>query len=477
MATQLNGTIDVTQIYSTGDAFAALRSDGSVVTWGNSSYGGDSSAVASQLTSGVVSGANIYTNDVVIYDLVLNGTAGDNVLNGGAGNDTLNGLAGNDTLNGSAGNDTLYGGGGIDTMIGGLGNDTYYVDNAGDIITELANSGIDSVYASVSRTLGSNQENLVLIGTGAIDGTGNILANIINGNKQANSLFGLNGNDKLNGGEGDDILNGGAGSDTMTGGLGNDTYYVDNLGDVIIETSTLATEIETVFSSVTRNLGLGSNLENLTLTGTAAIKGIGNELNNILVGNSGANILRGGTGSDTMAGGLGNDTYYVNNAGDVTTELAGAGIDTVFSSVTWILGANIENLTLTGTAAINGIGNVLDNTLTGNTGANILNGGLGNDTLTGGAGQDIFVFNSTLNAATNLDAITDFSAVDDTIRLSRTIFNKIINTGALADSQFLASTDGTAADADDYILYNTTSGALSTTPTAMVPAWPPSSPP
>ena len=89
VASQLNGTIDVTQIFSTGEAFAALRSDGSVVTWGNSNYGGDSSAVASQLTSGVVSGANIYTNDVVIYDLVLNGTPGDNVLNGGAGNDTL----------------------------------------------------------------------------------------------------------------------------------------------------------------------------------------------------------------------------------------------------------------------------------------------------------------------------------------------------------------------------------------------------
>ena len=131
----------------------------------------------------------------------------------------------------------------------------------------------------------------------------------------------------------------------------------------------------------------------------------------------------------------------------------------MFSSVNRTLGADIENLTLTGTAAINGTGNGLDNMLTGNASANILNGGLGNDTLAGGVGNDVFVFNTALGA-TNIDSVTDFIAADDTIRLSKTIFSKIINTGMLNIGRFRASTDGSASDFDDYILYNTTSGAL-----------------
>ena len=299
-------------------------------------------------------------------------------------NNILVGNTAANTLTGGAGNDTLSGGTGADTMIGGAGNDTYYVDNAGDVMTEPPAHGIDTCSPAVTRTLGANVENLTLTGTAAINGTGNALDNILTGNDQPTSSR-PDGNDALNGGDGNDTLNGGTGADTMIGGLGNDTYYVDNAGDITTETSTLATEIDTVFSSVNRTLG--ANIENLTLTGTAAINGTGNGLNNILMGNSGANILRGGTGSDKMTGGLGNDTYYVDNAGDVITELAGAGIDTVFSSITRTLGANIENLTLTGAAALNGTGNVLNNTLTGNTGANILNGGLGNDALTGGAGK------------------------------------------------------------------------------------------
>jgi Ca2+-binding RTX toxin-like protein len=136
------------------------------------------------------------------------------------------------------------------------------------------------------------------------------------------------------------------------------------------------------------NWTLGANLENLALTGTAAINGAGNALNNVLTGNNAANVLNGGTGADRMAGGLGNDTYVVDNTRDVVAEAANAGRDLVRSSVNHTLGANLENLALTGTAAINGTGNALNNVLTGNAGANTLTGGAGNDNLNGGAGED-----------------------------------------------------------------------------------------
>ena len=142
---------------------------------------------------------------------------------------------------------------------------------------------------------------------------------------------------------------------------------------------------------------LAANVENLTLTGTTAINGTGNTLNNLLTGNSANNSLSGGAGNDTidggagndtMVGGAGNDTYVVNVATDVVTEAANEGTDTIQSAVTLTLGNNVENLTLTGTTAINGTGNTLNNVLTGNGAANTLAGAAGNDTYVGGAGND-----------------------------------------------------------------------------------------
>ena len=288
------------------------------------------------------------------------------------------------------------------------------------------------------------------------------------------SLTGTSGNDTLTGGAGNDILDGKAGIDTMLGGTGNDTYYVDNTKDVVTELASQG--IDTVISSVTYTLT--DYVENLTLTGKSNINGTGNDLDNIIIGNSGANTLTGNAGNDTLdgkagadrlIGGTGDDIYYVDNVKDVVIEEENEGIDTVYSSVTYTLTDHVENLILSGTKAINGTGNALDNLIIGNTGNNILKGGegndtlyggLGNDTLYGGAGSDKFVFNTTLNASKNKDTIKDFNVLDDTIELENAIFEKLTATGLLNFDNFVSTTDGKAKDSDDYIVYNKKTGQL-----------------
>ena len=298
----------------------------------------------------------------------------------GTGNSLDNTVTGNsaaNTLSGLDGNDKLDGGAGADHLIGGLGDDIYVVDNASDIVTELANEGTDTIQSTITiSALAANIENLTLIGSGIIDGTGNALDNVITGNSKANVLSGLAGNDWLSGGTGDD---------TMYGGIGDDTYEVNATGDVTFENAGEGTD--TVRSTIAWTLG--TNLENLTLTGLSKVNGYGNAVDNVILGNIVANTLYGydgndyldaGRGGDKMFGGAGNDTYVVNETTDVVTELANEGTDSVQSSITYTLGANLENLTLTGTSGLNGTGNALDNIITGNLGSNVLTGGAGNDT-------------------------------------------------------------------------------------------------
>jgi Ca2+-binding RTX toxin-like protein len=309
-------------------------------------------------------------------DLTLTGTSGGDVLTGGAGNDTLNGLAGDDVLDGGAG---------ADTLIGGTANDTYYVDSSGDSVNEAAGEGTDTVISSITWTLGSNLENLILSGTAGIEGYGNTLDNVITGNDGDNYLWG---------GAGNDTFDGGAGNDTMVGGKGNDTYYVDSTDDYGYEAAGEGTD--TVISSVT--WGLDTNFENLILTGTATY-GIGNSEDNVITGNDVYNYLEGGTGNDTLDGGAGNDdlvggtgddTYDVDSSDDYIYEVAGEGIDSVYSTAhDWGMDSNVENLTLIGTA-YGGYGNSLSNTIIGNTEDNALSGGGGDDYLDGGTGADWF---------------------------------------------------------------------------------------
>jgi Ca2+-binding RTX toxin-like protein len=286
-----------------------------------------------------VNSAITYTLTANVENLTLTGTVAIN----GTGNASDNVLTGNRAAN---------------TLAGGAGNDSYYV-GTGDTVTEAANAGTDTVYSGITWTLGANTENLTLTGTTAINGTGNTLDNVLRGNSAANVL---------------------------TGGTGNDSYYVST-GDTVTEAASAGTD--TVYADVTWTLA--TNVENLTLLGTAAINGTGNTLANVITGNAGNNVLSGGTGADTLIGGAGDDSYVVDNTSDVVTELAGEGTDIVSSSVTYTLSANVENLTLTGTTAINGTGNTGNNVLIGNTANNTLTGGAGNDRLDGGAGTDTMV--------------------------------------------------------------------------------------
>lgn len=318
---------------------------------------------------------------------------------GGDGDDTLAGNALDNEIHGGRGNDTLSGGGGLNTLIGGVGNDTY-IWNGLDIVIEQAGGGIDTLISSFDTTLEEHMENVTLAGS-AVFAIGNNANNVMIGN-------GLN--NTLEGGLGSDTLDGRGGADRLVGGAGNDTYITDGL-DTIIED--LNAGIDTVRSSA--SITLSANIENLILiAGSAAVTGNGNGQNNTITGNALANTLNGGSGNDTLIGGLGNDTY-ITNGGETITEQANQGIDTVRASVSYTLGAHLENLVLTTGAALNGTGNGLNNTLTGNGAANNLNGGKGNDTLNGGAGNDVLIGgegNDVLNGGIGNDTLNGGSGHD-----------------------------------------------------------------
>ncbi|MBD9371378.1 hypothetical protein IB238_01830 [Rhizobium sp. ARZ01] len=267
---------------------------------------------------------------------------------------------------------------------GGWGDDVFVVSSAVTLQEEAYYGGTDLVKASLSWTLGDYFENLTLLGEGNIDATGNGLANILTGN------------------DGNNTLSGGAGDDTLIGGRGDDVYLIEAGDEADVIRENVGEGNDSVRSAITFSLAGLTTVENLALTGSAAIDATGNALDNVLWGNSGANSLAGGDGNDTLsggagvdslAGGRGDDVYIIGAVGDeadVVRENAGEGNDTVRSSISFSLAglAAVENIRLTGLADIGATGNALDNVLIGNQAANILSGGDGNDTLIGNEGGD-----------------------------------------------------------------------------------------
>ncbi|HEY1382268.1 MAG TPA: cadherin domain-containing protein, partial [Dongiaceae bacterium] len=244
---------------------------------------------------------------------------------------------------GTVGADVLTGGAGADQLVGRTGNDTYIVNATGDLIVEAPTQGTDLVKATVAvYTLAANVENLTFVGAGNFVGTGNGLKNVVTGGV---------GNDELSGAGGNDTLYGSDGTDTLYGGASNDKLYGGDDDDVLK----------------------------------------GDDGRDYLYGGLGSDFLDGGTSIDQMVGGVGDDTYVVNNTADKVLEQSGEGTDTVQSCVTYTLGSNVENLTLTGASALNGTANSDSNKLMGNGAANVLSGGSGDDSLDGGAGNDTLV--------------------------------------------------------------------------------------
>jgi len=269
-----------------------------------------------------------------------------------------------DIIFGTAGDDILDGGIGADSLYGGNGADTYVVDDAGDTVFESYGDGaIDTVESwTTSYTLGNAVENLTLMGTADIDGAGNHLANYIYGNSGANVISGGSSWNHLYGGDGDDIVSSGTNGSVLYGDAGNDT---------------LNGSIETD--------ALWGGADNDILNGNAG--------NDVLYGEDGDDRLDGGLGADTLKGGDGADTYVVDDAGDIVSEFYGDGaIDTVESwMASYTLGNAVENLTLMGTADVDGTGNHLSNVIYGNSGNNVLNGVTGFNKLYGEDGDDTLI--------------------------------------------------------------------------------------
>jgi Ca2+-binding RTX toxin-like protein len=403
----------------------------------------------------------------------ISGGLGDNFIASGRLGNYINGGGGNDTVMGNGGNDTIFGDDGNDLVSGDEGNDVITVANIDGTDTLDGGTGIDGL--ALDRSLVTMALTISIAAPSVVqelaDGTSvvNFEQLRFTGGTGHDGITGGRLSDFLNGGAGNDTLNGGAGTDMLIGGTGADSYVVDRLSDTVEEdtVSTAAAERDTVtYIGTSGTYVLGVNVENLVLGGTAAINGTGNAAANAITGNAAANVLNGLTGVDTLSGMGGSDSYFVDVAGDVVVEtIAGAagGVDLVTftgTTGTFTLGSNVENLTLTGSAAINGTGNTLANTIIGNSGSNVLSGGLGNDTLTGGLGNDFFVFNTAPNTATNGDTITDFNVVADTIRLENAVFTALgAATGALNAAMFKNASLG-AVDASDRILYNDATGAV-----------------
>jgi Ca2+-binding RTX toxin-like protein len=366
---------------------------------------------------------------------IVNGTDNSETLNAldGVTNgvDNISGYGGNDLIFGLSGDDYIVGGTGADALDGGPGSDTasYFTSAAGIIASLSAGEGVGGDAEGDTYT---NIENLA----------GSDYADALVGNDGSNSLYGLEGDDLLYGLGGDDLMNGGSGNDTLKGGGGADflnglqgidtaSYYESHEGVVVLLNANAGAggdaegdnfqDIENVTGSVYADTLWGDDGINklMGMDGNDILKGFGGadsihggNGNDTLHGMDGNDTLDGGAGADTMLGGTGGDTYYVDNANDEVTEVAGQGADQVQTSVSYSLapGSEVEMLGTTDRAAATAIslaGNDYANTIIGNAGNNVIVGGAGLDTMVGRDGADISVWHSITEMGSTVDANSD----------------------------------------------------------------------
>ncbi|MBP1856739.1 M10 family metallopeptidase [Rhizobium herbae] len=434
--------------------------------------------------------------DTITGDALANaidGNGGNDSLLGGAGNDSIDGGDGNDTIQGGDGDDVIIGGSGVDLMYGNAGNDTFRIfagwtggigeavfggagydsfDTSGVLLDATINlqDGTFTYLPGGAGPISLSSIEKAVTGGGTDDLTGSAEANALLAGAGDDKLYGLAGNDTLGGGDGNDRMDGGAGADYLSGGTGSDTADYSS--------SSIGLGVSLYNPAVNTGDAAGdtyNSVENLT----------GSDFDDGLNGTLSANIIRGGDGNDTLKGYDGIDTLYGDGGNDILIGgedgdalLGGAGSDTAsYKGATAGVTASMANTAIntgdalgdTYTSIENITGSDFDDLVYGNSSANIVNGGAGNDilkgyagndTLTGGAGNDQFNFNTALNAATNLDIITDFNVAADTILLDNAIFTAIGALGTLAAAAFRANTTGLAGDATDRIIYETDTGDL-----------------
>jgi Ca2+-binding RTX toxin-like protein len=441
------------------DTITVGTSDGLTLTGSNTVIGAsgatltsdaitfDSNSLAGTFTSTVASGSLTYTlsgttltvadgSDVLTDNNFTNGQFGitvnpDEVISGGSGDATLS--------DGGAGNGNY-------TLIGNStnGGDEFVVNNTGDSVTEANGGGTALVLSSVNWTMGSHVDHLTFTGSSALVGTGNTDA---------------------------DVLTSNAGADTLVGNsmAGNDTFVVNNTGDTLTEAN--SGTAATVTSGV--NWTLGTHFEKLTLTGSSSLTGTGNSGTNILTGNTGNDVLIAGSGIASLIGdsSTGSDTFVINNTGDTVTETNSGTTGLVESSINWMLGSNLEQLTLTGSSNLTGTGNGLTDTIIGNTGNDFLVAGSGVATIIGNSssGVDTFVVNNTSDSVTEINGGTAALVQSSVNWTLGTHFEDLTLTGSVAlkgigntSTDILSSNSGadtlvgnSSGGNDTFVVYNT----------------------